>query len=186
MSFFTKLFRRKPEKQSRFFKSAVVNDLLADWIRQLRSINEDLSKGVLERLWARSMDLYQNNPHFRRYIQLMQQNVIGSNGFTLRVKVYPVAISQEEANAYGNRVRDAFLEWVSSADVDGNTWYQVQRCLNSSLAHCDRENHLLRDVKSMLWDFAKRIRWRQKPTARLMARVLERYVWYCLFEAIAS
>ena len=133
MNIFQRIFSRpKRQEQKRFFKAAAINDLLADWLRQEKSINDDLKNGVLERLWARARNLYQNNPYFARYVQLVAQNVLGPNGFQLRVKLDTRGTGDPQNIAdYKQRVQRGFLEWIDRADVDLHTWYEVQRlCLN--------------------------------------------------------
>ena len=131
MSIFDFFRKKSPQgikRNERFFKAALISDLLADWIQSERSINKDLESGSLERLWARAKSLYQNNPYFVRYVQLVNQNVLGSTGFTLRVGIEergtgdPVAIEE-----FLNRARRLFENYVETANVDGQSWYETQK-----------------------------------------------------------
>ncbi|MGB4239024.1 MAG: phage portal protein, partial [Candidatus Hydrothermia bacterium] len=103
-------------------------DLLADWFIEQRSINNDLKYGVLQRLWERAKSLYQNNPYFVRYVQLVSQNVLGANGFKLRVSLDERGTG-DPANIqdYATRVQESFVNYVETSNVDGHSWFETQR-----------------------------------------------------------
>lgn len=111
-------------KKQRGFLATQISRLTSDWITTYSDINSDLRNGNLERLWARAKDLLQNNPWFRRYLQLVVQNVVGSTGFSLKIRVYPKSDETEEsANEFKKYVLDAWNEYVESADVTGLSWF---------------------------------------------------------------
>jgi len=127
------IFRRKNAPQQapyshRYFKGAQISDLLADWFIEQRSINNDLKYGVLQRLWERAKSLYQNNPYFVRYVQLVSQNVLGANGFKLRISLDERGTG-DPANIqdYVTRVQESFGNYVETANIDGHSWFETQR-----------------------------------------------------------
>ena len=71
---------------ARRFEAAILNRLTAGWMGSVQSIDEEL-RGDLDRLRARSRDLAANNDYVRKFIKMVQANVVGPNGFTLQVRV---------------------------------------------------------------------------------------------------
>ncbi len=139
----------KPVVVKRYFKGAQISDLLADWFAEERTINNDLKYGVLQRLWERAKSLYQNNPYFVRYVQLVSQNVLGANGFKLRVKLDergtgdPINIQE-----YISRVESGFEDYVETSNIDGHSWFEAQR-LALNLLLIFGEGFLVFDPKSL-------------------------------------
>ena len=81
-------FFSKPKKskglQRRNYAAAARNRLMADFIGSNRSADSEI-RWSLKELRNRSRDLERNNEYFRRYLQLLQTNVVGSNGFNLQI-----------------------------------------------------------------------------------------------------
>jgi lambda family phage portal protein len=89
----------------------------ADFTASERSADAELYVSLVT-LRARSRNLARNNPHIRRYIQLMQDNIVGANGFQLQVKA--TNESNGGPDTAGNRrVEDAWRRWSRTATADG-------------------------------------------------------------------
>lgn len=82
-------FRRKPAAQPvqrRAFDAAVLNRLTASWYGAAQRIDDEL-KGDLDRLRARSRDLANNNDYVRKFLRMVERNIVGPSGFVLQARV---------------------------------------------------------------------------------------------------
>ena len=67
----------------RRFDGAVYNRLTAGWQAEARSINADL-RGDLDALRSRSRELVKNEPMARKFLALVEANIVGPEGFRLQ------------------------------------------------------------------------------------------------------
>lgn len=75
---------------------------------------------ALPKLRARSRNLERNNPHARRFMALMQDNVVGATGFQLRVSAKRTDGPNAQPDNYGNDLIAArWAKWCKSATADG-------------------------------------------------------------------
>ncbi len=72
----------------------------------------------LSTLREKSRSLARNSPMMRRYIQLMQDNVVGEAGFILRSKAKMADMKTLDA-ALNDRVQVAWADWWAKPTVDG-------------------------------------------------------------------
>ena len=112
-------FRRAPRKSdaeayARAFAAAQLNRLTASWQATAQRIDDEL-RADLDALRSRSRDLENNNDYARRYLEMVETNVVGHTGprlisrvknpngtpdtlaarvFTVECSVYPEAIRQ--------------------------------------------------------------------------------------------
>lgn len=82
MIFFKK---KKKNKTKRAYNSAASGRLYADWAIPTRSENAELEMS-LKILRNRARNLYQNNDYIRRFVRLLETNVVGHTGFQLKNK----------------------------------------------------------------------------------------------------
>ncbi len=92
MSFISKIFGRKPKVKPanpspgrRSFSAADMGRLYGSWASSSGSADAEALPSLVT-LRARSRDLVRNNPHGRRFIQLLKNNVVGENGVGLQVE----------------------------------------------------------------------------------------------------
>lgn len=84
--FFARLFaKQKPLKRG--FFAAQSNRLTADWAISVGQIDSDL-RGDLVALRGRARELCKTNDYAEKYLRLLKQNVVGSEGFSLQVKSF--------------------------------------------------------------------------------------------------
>lgn len=75
---------------------------------------------ALPKLRARARNLERNNPHARRFISLLQDNIVGAAGFTLRVSAKRTDGPKAQPDTYGNDViTAAWSKWCKTATADG-------------------------------------------------------------------
>ena len=94
----------------RTYEAAKTSRLFNDWRTATQSINEDL-KQALVILRNRARDLEQNDDIVRRYLALVESNVVGQAGFSLRLK----GENQNEISF----IREKFYEWLDSCELSG-------------------------------------------------------------------
>lgn len=110
----------KTTSGKRTFTMASLNRLTSDWISTAQSINFDLHQG-LSVMRARGREMAQNDPIAKKFVHLIKKNVIGPNGFTLKVKSYDWVsqkddtgklITKQVFDRFANRLlQDKFWYW---------------------------------------------------------------------------
>jgi lambda family phage portal protein len=102
--------------QWRRFDGARLDRLTAGWQATNQAINQEL-RGDLDRLRARGRDLALNNDYARKFVQLVQTNVVGPSGIRLQARVEDGPGRPDRlANA---AIEAAWLQWQASADLGG-------------------------------------------------------------------
>jgi lambda family phage portal protein len=131
-------FFSKPKKakgfQRRNYAAAARNRLMADFIGSNRSADSEI-RWSLNELRNRSRDLERNNEYFRRYLQLLQTNVVGNNGFNLQVS----AVNPDGSpDSPGSQIIE-------------NAWREFGRrggpTVDGKMSLIDLEAHVIRAVK---------------------------------------
>ena len=116
----------------RGFKAAKVTNLSAGWGTMNKSADAEI-KADLSALRARARDLSINDPYFKKHLNLIQENVIGSQGARLQMKIVKEfkkggkVIFDEPANRI---IEDAWKKWSQKGicTVDGRlSFRQVQK-----------------------------------------------------------
>jgi lambda family phage portal protein len=110
--------RRKAERRAerkatlqRRWEAARYTNLTADWPTWHTTANSDL-RNDLRALRARNRHLFQNNGVMRKFSSLLETNVIGSQGMTLRVSFDSHGNSTPERDAeLAQYVEGKFAEW---------------------------------------------------------------------------
>src|SRR5512147_483058 len=98
------------------FDGAGVHRLLLDWIAQTRSADEEI-RGDIRLLRARARELGRNNSYVKRYLRLLQNNVVGPMGIKLQAQVKTAGGTDAETN---RAIEVAWNDWASSpVTVDG-------------------------------------------------------------------
>lgn len=77
---------RQPATISRYWNAAKTDRLTGNWITEEISINKSLEYR-LKTLRARAQDMERNHPIVRRWIALLDQNVIGASGFRFQPQI---------------------------------------------------------------------------------------------------
>jgi len=129
------IFKRQPPKptRKRSFEAANTGRLFSDWTVQTRTADSDL-RYALRAMRARSRDLCQNNDYARRYLDLVDTNVVGPKGITLQVRARePNGALDQVAN---QQLEAAFMAWgqPGTCTVDGRlSWVDAQRVFIESV-----------------------------------------------------
>ncbi|MBK8663248.1 MAG: phage portal protein [Ignavibacteriales bacterium] len=83
--FFQRLFANK-KPQKRGFFTAQPNRLTADWPISVGQIDADL-RGDLVAIRGQARELCKSNDYAKKYLRLLKQNIVGSEGFSLQVNL---------------------------------------------------------------------------------------------------
>src|SRR6056300_853751 len=128
----------KPTVEKKVFKRAYqaanTGRLFADYVDSERSPDSELYP-VINRLRARSRDLARNNAYMRRYLQLLQHNVVGKKGISYQSKALD---SVGNLDMIGNQaVENAFKMWSKKGHctVDGKmSFVDAQKLVMEGIA----------------------------------------------------
>ncbi|PTR04962.1 lambda family phage portal protein [Nitrosomonas nitrosa] len=104
-----------PKKNKRAFDAARLNRLTASWSALVTSINDDIKCDLLT-LRSRSNDLAQNDPLIKKWLDTVERNVVGSQGFQLQSKVKDSVGIDHIAN---DAIESHFDKWSSKPEVTG-------------------------------------------------------------------
>lgn len=148
MSFFGKLFgpskaelvARTPRPVAkRRYEAAKSNRLLADWIASATSSDADLRQDMVQ-LRARARDLAQNNVYARKFLKMVETNVVGERGVRLQMRVREAAKKNGEKGridqAANDLIEEAWRKWCRAGNctVDGRlSWVDAQRLVARSV-----------------------------------------------------
>ena len=104
-----------PRDGRRAFDAAQVNRLTASWLTTNWAIDAEL-RTDLDRLRARSRDLFKNNEYGARFGALVKSNVVGPEGFQLQVRAQDPGGKMDD---YANRaLESAFWQWSRPDQCD--------------------------------------------------------------------
>jgi len=139
--FFQRLFANtKPQKRG--FFTAQPNRLTADWPISVGQIDADL-RGDLVAIRGRARELCKTNDYAEKYLRLLKQNVVGSEGFSLQVKSYDTYTDKDGKkrrvlDEVANRIiEEEFWKWGDRkwCDIAGKmTFRQMQNVLIETVA----------------------------------------------------
>lgn len=108
----------QPQTAQRRFDAAQVNRLTASWQSQNNAIDAEL-RTDLDRVRARSRDLFKNNEYAAKFGRTIKSNVVGPEGFRLQARAMD---SAGKLDAYANKaIQSAFWQWSrpDQCDVTG-------------------------------------------------------------------
>jgi len=109
--------RHVSELSKRAFAMAQISRSTNDWVAFARSINYDIKSGG-KLLRDRARDMAKNDPYAKKLLKMVRKNVIGPDGFTLRVKSGEYSYNPKtktfdfELDKSANQlIQDAFWRW---------------------------------------------------------------------------
>ena len=131
--FFARLFGRReavPKTARRSFAGARPVGSLASWQPQNWSADA-LARSDLDRLRARARSLARDNDYMRKFLNMVESNVIGRDGFALQMRV--LLDNADKPDALANKaIEAAFSRWARRGvcDVTGQmSFTDLQRLL---------------------------------------------------------
>lgn len=121
-----------PHTNVRRFDGAVVDRLTASWTATNTAIDQEL-RTDLDRLRARSRDLFKNNEHGAKFGRMVMNGVVGPEGFTLQARAVGANGALDAAD--NKAIESAFWRWQRPAncDVTGQRSF-VQICRTAARA----------------------------------------------------
>ena len=121
----------KPIKK-RSFEAARYQNTLTRWARFTSStFNEEIKQDLVS-LRTRSRDASVNDPYGRRFFAAIKNNVIGSEGISVRLRVLNDNLTPD--NVANNVLERHFKNWSKKATVDGRSFRQAQRLFVETMA----------------------------------------------------
>lgn len=139
--FFARLFGKKPAQppeegnRRRSFAGARPLGALQNWQPQNWSADA-LAQSDLDRLRARARSLGRDNDHMRKFLQMVESNVVGADGFALQMRV-PLDNSDKPDTLANRAIETAFGRWARRGVCDVSGLYSfadLQRLLVRSVA----------------------------------------------------
>ena len=119
-------FKKKPAPQKRNYAAGRVDRLTASWTATPQTPDQ-IVEGNLVTLVARSREQYANNDYARRFVELVQSNVVGPHGVVMQSRA---TNPRGGLDTLGNEaVESAWETWGrrGSCDVTGTlSWKQAQ------------------------------------------------------------
>lgn len=94
-----------PAKRS--YSAGKISRLTNDWSVLQVSPNKDIFD-ALKNIRQRARELTQNDPYAKKFLQSLKKNVIGPNGFTLRVKAQLKGVADKDS---GKAIQTEFYSW---------------------------------------------------------------------------
>ena len=124
----------KGRMKKREFKMAQSGRLFNDWRANNNSPDTEI-RHDLELLRNRGRDLARNNEFARRYLKLLERNVVGKNGIQLQMKA--AELNGQLDTVANNNIERAWKLWgkLGSPTLDGRyDWVDCQRFVINSIA----------------------------------------------------
>jgi lambda family phage portal protein len=118
----------------RRFEGAVVDRLTSSWMTTNVAIDDELRRD-LDKLRARSRDLFKNNEHAAKFARLVRNNVVGPEGFTFHSRAANPDGTLDTADC--RAIENAFWDWCKPqhCDVTGRrSFVDICRIAATSLA----------------------------------------------------
>lgn len=154
--------RNRPQTlpRKRTFTGGQVDRLTASFTGSHLSINEELRRS-LQRLQMRSRDLCENNDYARKFLKLMETNVVGANGISLQCQyqdinpdgtLRPSLLDQQFAEQH-------WKQWSKrrNCSADGKlSWIGIQGLVIKTIAR-DGEV-LIEKIRNSRGDYALKLR----------------------------
>jgi len=110
------IFAKPTQGLVRQFAAARLDRLSGDWFATASSINQELM-GDLDRLRQRGRQLVNNNDYARKFVGMVQNNIVGPSG--IRLQSRPEDGPGKPDKGAGDAIEKAWAEWSQACDVTG-------------------------------------------------------------------
>jgi len=136
----------------RSYGAGRLDRLTDDWNIQLTSQDTETRNDVIK-VRARCRDLERNNDHYRRWLGLLETNIIGSEGFQLQMQIKKADGKTLDMDR-NNMVQEAWVEWGTRANCTVTRKHTMLESKKIALRSCARDGGLLiRPVEGYANDF---------------------------------
>ena len=126
--------------KKRSYNGANVSRLTSDWLSPTTTADEEI-RGNLKRLRGRCRELERNNDYVRRYLDGLENNVLGAHGIGLQMKIMD---QPGHPDRFANSaIEQAWNTWGKAANCTPTgkmTWRDLQRL---TLRSCARDGDVL-------------------------------------------
>lgn len=132
--------RKVPVVSRRSYAGAQMVARYADFGASYLSADAELEV-ALDRLRGRARNLERNNPHAKRFMQLMQDNIVGTNGFKLTVAARN---TNGQLDVPGNRIiHDAYQKWATRGPVTADGMMTMREAARMAVRTMMRDGEVL-------------------------------------------
>lgn len=124
--FFDRFFKNKKQDKNpkahyivmkpKNYAAANANNMTYSWTNYKYTSDQIIEK-YMEKLVAKSCEQYMNNPYFKGFIRLLQNNVIGDTG--IRPQAQSKDANGKLDEAANQAIEDAWAEWSKICDITG-------------------------------------------------------------------
>ena len=136
-----------PRAGARRFEAAVMDRLTSSWLSVNTAIDAEL-RLYLDRLRARSRHLFKNNEYAKKFGRMVQNGIVGPEGFTLQVRAKD---ANGKLDADANRaIESAFYQFMrrENCDVTGRQSF-TQMMRGAALALARDGEFLFKKVRGL-------------------------------------
>lgn len=123
------------KKSARNFSGAQMTGMFADWFTSGTNADAEIRRDLLT-LRNRCRSLERDNDYIRKYLSLLENNVIGSRGIALQMKILRTRGGEINEKLCGE-IEDAWRSWTTRANCSLNrrqSWLEIQRVALRSTA----------------------------------------------------
>ncbi|API58284.1 phage portal protein [Tardibacter chloracetimidivorans] len=127
-------FRSSIPPQRRSFQAGITDRLTSSWTSSDMTVNQSLI-GKLKPMRARSRDFARNSEYGRKFFSLIQTNMVGHAGFSLKFDCRRPDGTVDKVDSA--RVLEAFKRWAKrgQCEVTGKlSWVQIQKLIATMTA----------------------------------------------------
>lgn len=103
------------QQMHRNYAAAMGGRLLADWPTSSGSANTEINASI-DALRARSRQLARDNDYAKKFLGLVQTNVVGPNGFSFQARIY--SAPQQPDKVANAAVEEAWARWCAKGICD--------------------------------------------------------------------
>ena len=129
--------RPAPLPQKRSYSAGAVGRLTSDWGTTITSADVEVRNDVTK-LRARCRELERDDPYARRYIKLLKNNVLGSDGIRLEMKVQEAGGAMRFTVRLNDMNNDPFMYQDFAATRDSaaprTRWLAPSRAARATLS----------------------------------------------------
>lgn len=121
MNILRRIFGGRKQAKRTYALQTQAGRLGADWITAQLTANEEL-RYSLRNYRDKAREREQNDDWVRRYLGMVENNIVGANGILLKMQVVDVGGKPDK---YANReIQTAWYDWAKNCTPTGQTWTQ--------------------------------------------------------------
>ena len=124
------------------YEGAATDRLFSDWTTSNLSADEEI-KGSFSRLRDRARDLERNNDYVRRWLNILENNVVGANGMKFQSRVVEENSKQMPDEMANRAIEKAFTKWSKPRYASANERLSFSDIQHSAIRRVSVDGELL-------------------------------------------